>query len=273
MIATCDVFPRLATITRLQSNGEEMPHHPQDPPHSRLARTRQGSLLNLFQVGVLNVILAWTTSGFAGPLEDAVAAWRQRDVAKAFELLRPLAEQGVAQAQWRLGMIYLTEQKNDAEAVKWFRKAADQDDDQGQWFLGNMYFSGWGVRKDEVEAASWYRKAADKGHIDAQRTLGIIYITGQGVVPDHVEAAKWMRKAADQGDSTAQESLGLMYHRGDGVPQDYVLAHMWSILAVAQGAKGAAFVRDAAAEKMTPEQIGEAQRLAREWKPVVGKQN
>ena len=64
-----------------------------------------------------------------------------------------------------------------------------------------------------------------------------------------------------------------MYHRGDGVPQDYVLAHMWSILAVAQGAKGAAFVRDAAAEKMTPEQIGEAQRLAREWKPVVGKQN
>ena len=108
---------RLATITRLQSNGEEMPHHPQDPPHSRLARTRQGSLLNLFQVGVLNVILAWTTSGFAGSLEDAVAAWRQRDVAKAFELLRPLAEQGVAQAQWRLGMIYLTEQKNDAERV------------------------------------------------------------------------------------------------------------------------------------------------------------
>jgi hypothetical protein len=48
---------------------------------------------------------------------------------------------------------------------------------------------------------------------------------------------------------------------------------MWSILAVAQGAKGAAFVRDAAAEKMTPEQIGEAQRLARERKPVVGKQN
>jgi TPR repeat protein len=74
------------------------------------------SLLNLYQFGVLSVILAWTTSGFAGSLEDAVAAWRQRDVAKAFELLRPLAEQGVAQAQWRLGMIYLTEQKNDAEA-------------------------------------------------------------------------------------------------------------------------------------------------------------
>jgi TPR repeat protein len=128
------------------------------------------SLLNLYQFGVLSVILAWTTSGFAGSLEDAVAAWRQRDVAKTFELLRPLAEQGVAQAQWRLGMIYLTEQKNDAEAVKWFRKAADQDDDQGQWFLGNMYFSGWGVRKDEVEAASWYRKAADKGHIDARES-------------------------------------------------------------------------------------------------------
>ena len=42
------------------------------------------SLLNLYQFGVLSVILAWTTSGFAKSLEDAVAAWRQRDVAKTF---------------------------------------------------------------------------------------------------------------------------------------------------------------------------------------------
>lgn len=56
-----------------------------------------------------------------------------------------------------------------------------------------------------------------------------------------------------------------MYHRGDGVPQDYVLAHMWWNLAAAQGVEDARGLRDNVAGMMTPSQIEEAQRLAREW--------
>jgi hypothetical protein len=51
------------------------------------------------------------------------------------------------------------------------------------------------------------------------------------------------------------------------VPQDYAIAHMWLNLAAAGGAKVAAELRDAVAAKMTPSQIAEAQKLAREWKP------
>lgn len=58
-----------------------------------------------------------------------------------------------------------------------------------------------------------------------------------------------------------------MYEKGQGVRQDFVQAHMWYNLSAADGEKRAAEARDALAKQMTPAQIAEAQRLAREWKP------
>ena len=63
----------------------------------------------------------------------------------------------------------------------------------------------------------------------------------------------------------AQYSLGLRYNDGKGVPQDYVRAHMWWNLASARGLEYAKTNRDIVADKMTPADIAEAQRLAREW--------
>ena len=63
-----------------------------------------------------------------------------------------------------------------------------------------------------------------------------------------------------------------MYANGRGVPQDYVQAHMWFNLAEFHSSPGrvhdkAAQDRDAVAKRMTPTQIAEAQKLAREWRP------
>jgi hypothetical protein len=52
-----------------------------------------------------------------------------------------------------------------------------------------------------------------------------------------------------------------------GVPQDYALAHMWYNLTAASGWQLAARSRERVAKQMTPAQIAEAQKLAREWKP------
>jgi uncharacterized protein len=71
----------------------------------------------------------------------------------------------------------------------------------------------------------------------------------------------------DQGNAIAQWSLGSAYEHGHGVTQDYVVAHMWLNLAAAQGDGDASKERDHLAQYMTPDQIAEAQRLAREWKP------
>ena len=58
-----------------------------------------------------------------------------------------------------------------------------------------------------------------------------------------------------------------MYASDQCVPQDYVLAHMWFNLAASGGYKNANSNRDNVAGEMTPEQIAEAQKLAREWQP------
>ena len=80
-----------------------------------------------------------------------------------------------------------------------------------------------------------------------------------------------LKARAEQEDANAQLNLGVMYAKGQGVPQDYVQAHKWINLAAsrASGPDAAKYgkARDRVADKMTPAQVAEAQRLAREWKP------
>ena len=58
----------------------------------------------------------------------------------------------------------------------------------------------------------------------------------------------------------------MLYYEGQGVPKGYVLASMWLTLAAAQDAKFAE-ARDLIEKELTPDQLAEAQRLAREWRP------
>jgi len=84
---------------------------------------------------------------------------------------------------------------------------------------------------------------------------------------DYATALRLWRPLAEQGNADAQSNLGTMYYKGQGLTQDYVQAHMWWNLSAAQGEPGAAKNRDLVARTMTPTMIGEAQKLAREWKP------
>ena len=92
-----------------------------------------------------------------------------------------------------------------------------------------------------------------------------MYASGQGVPQDYKEATKLIRLSAEQGFPSAQSNLGLIYARGQGVPQDYVLAHMWSNLSGSNGYEDAIKLRTILERQMTPAQIAEAQKLAREW--------
>ncbi len=115
-------------------------------------------------------------------------------------------------------------------------------------------------------------KAAEQGNAGAQSNLGAMYQNGQGVPQDYAKALQWYRKAAEQGKASAQNNLGVMYSKGQGVPQDYVQAHMWYNLAASRPSPGVDLDqsvkhRDIVAKMMTPAQISEAQKLAREWRP------
>jgi TPR repeat protein len=128
-----------------------------------------------------------------------------------------------------------------------------------------MYRTGMGVVQDHKEAVRWYRKAADQGDAAAQFNLALMYANGQGVAQDYKEAVKWYRKSAEQGVAAAQSNLGLMYSDGTGVLNDNVRAHMWYNVAGANGNKIGADNRVIIEKRMTPAQIAEAQKLAREW--------
>ena len=125
-------------------------------------------------------------------------------------------------------------------------------------------------RSDYATAFVLFRSLAEQGYAGAQFQLGFLYRMGWGVPQDYVEALKWLRRAAAQGNRYAQSHLGFMHRDGEGVQKDYVQAHMWFNLsaAAAKFNEGniAAEERDKLASKMTPAQIAEAQKLAREWR-------
>jgi TPR repeat protein len=211
---------------------------------------------------------------FAAPVaaEDAVDAYRRGDYLTALRLIRPLANDDEAAAQFNLGLMYLTGkgvQRDDAAAGIWFRKAAEQGYALAQSNLGVMYRDGRGVPQNYTDAVMWFRKAADQGDAVAQYLLGDQYANGAGVSQDYTEAMIWFRKAAEQGHPMARLYLGVMYAEGRGVTQDFVRAHMWFDLSAAQGEQKAAKALDMAERRMTPAQIAEAQLAASFIRPAM----
>ena len=191
--------------------------------------------------GIVAVFLALVLSGpvLAADFQVGLEAHERGDYATALLEWLPLAEQGDVYAQYNLGV---------------------------------MYANGRGVTQNYTVAVQWYRLSAALGFADAQYNLGVMYAKGQGVSQDYVEAANWYRRAAEQNDGISQSTLGIMYTKGYGVPQDFVRAHMWLSLAASNLSPGydhdtAVRNREYATSLMTPAEIAEAQRLAREWQP------
>jgi TPR repeat protein len=154
-----------------------------------------------------------------------------------------------------------------ATALREWRPLAEQGNAIAQYNLGLLYRKGRGVPQDDVQARKWYDKAAVQGHAKAQYNLGTLYFNGEGVPKDYQQALRWFRLAADQGEAIAQTKIAIMYEDGQGVPHDRVQAYTWYSLAITSGDKPATLLRNLLTDKMTPAQIAEAQRLAREWKP------
>jgi len=213
--------------------------------------------------------------GFRYAAGNGVAA----DYRKAAKWHRKAAEQGLATAQFVLATDYangLGVKTDLVEAARWYTHAAEQHLPEAQFALGKCYASGEGVGADVVEAAKWYQRAADQNIVEAIAELGQCHLDGTGVTKDVVEGVKLIRNAAEQGYASAQNRLGLCYLKGEGMTKDYVQAHKWFNLAAAQGgARAIDFKLNLAKAEanMTPEQIAEAQQLAREFRSHLPSDN
>ena len=122
-------------------------------------------------------------------------------------------------------------------------------------------------RGDYATALREWRPLAEQGDARAQFDLGLLYENGDGVPRDNAKAHRWYEKSAAQGGAKAQFYLGMQSAFGEGGPLDLVQAHMWYSLAAGNGHAAATVYRDDLARQMTPAQITEAHKRAREWKP------
>lgn len=184
-----------------------------------------------------------------------------KSVSLGFSLL--LANGSIVYAQDFAKGFEATQKGDFATALSEWRPLAQQGDADAQYNLGLMYDNGQGVTQDYKEALKWYRLAAAQGHSTAQSNIGFMYNKGLGVTQDYKEALWWFRLAAAHGNVGAQSNLGAMYGNGQGVIQDNVYAHMWFNIAASGGSANAMKNRDSIAEKMTAADISKAQDLAR----------
>jgi uncharacterized protein len=203
--------------------------------------TERGSMASAVSPrwAVLAIVLTLTICATAGPLEDGMAAYRDKDYAKAASLWTPLAEKGDAAAQY---------------------------------YLGTLFAEGKGVAQNDATAFAWFERSAKQGNPDGQYNLGASYAAGTGVPKSYVEAAKWFQRAADQGMVFAQVNLGLLYAAGNGVPQDNIEAFKWLDIAfrrlpAGESAMSVAHAMEDVTAKMTREQIDEARARERQFKP------
>lgn len=138
----------------------------------------------------------------AQSIEEAEFAYERGDYTQAARLFGPLAEQGVASAQFYLGLMYERGRgvrQDHSTALLWFRKAAAQGYAGPQNNLGLMYERGRGVRKDLVRALMWYTVAAamlngDEGKSAVERRD---HLTSQMTAPQIKQAQEMARRCQE----------------------------------------------------------------------------
>ena len=156
--------------------------------------------------------------------------------------------------------------KDYKAAYNILKPLADGGDANAQYIIGCMCEMGLGIPQNYRAAFVWYESAFKQGYAMAQFKMGEIHYQGlMGMPENHVLARDCFRNSAVKGIASAQYNLAGMYERGEAVAVCLTDAHKWYNIAASNGYENAATERDRIAENMTPRDIIEAQDLALFW--------
>ncbi len=90
--------------------------------------------------------------------------------------------------------------QNYHQALSYLKPLAEQGNAEAQCMIGNMYHLGLSVERNVLEAIKWYTKSAQQGYGIAANNLGGIYLTGdEGVDKNQTQAEQWFQQAREQG--------------------------------------------------------------------------
>ncbi|RKZ48253.1 MAG: hypothetical protein DRQ58_04875 [Gammaproteobacteria bacterium] len=141
--------------------------------------------------------------------------------------------------------------------------SSDTTDDSASniYERGLAFEFGEGVPQNYSTAYEFFRKSADQNYAPAQYKLGLAYAYGQGTEKDPEAAIEWYKKSAAQGYALAQRTLATLYMSGDGIEQNMPLALAWYDILADGGNVMDVHRRDALKEKLTSDEIDEANIL------------
>lgn len=166
--------------------------------------TMQANIRNVAQLRRFNNCLQESTTVHIDDdevgieLASAIAAFEAKEFRRAMQLMSPLAELGVADAQFRMAVMYqngLGIVADGHRAYQWMSAAAEQDFALAQHGLGFMFAHGEGVPRDGMQAVKWLERGAEQGLIGSMATLAELYVRGELVGRDVAKARGWYERA------------------------------------------------------------------------------
>ena len=189
-----------------------------------------GIILALLLVGFVSVMILIVIGSSASSGNNVVI----EEDATANELL-PLAEDGNADAMYRLGEIYFYGENGEKidydKSLYWMTKAADEEHYDALKFLMFMYnVEATPYEFDFAKSVEFAERVLEQNpeDSDAMFTIGYCYsVGGYGIEIDYEEAVKWYTKAAELGEPDAMYNLALCYYYGYGVEVDQEKFDMW----------------------------------------------
>ena len=160
---------------------------------------------------------------------------RDSFVTKRIKQLQSTAEQGDAEAQYKLGFL-LYQAERYTEALHFILRSARNGNRDAEFLMGSFYKKGFpNLELNPNLAFNWFLKAAQQEHLKATNEVGYSYFYGEGVEKDKEQAIYWLKKAANQGFHVAMYNLGVLFFKS----KDKEQAIYWLKKAIQKGNKQA----------------------------------
>jgi hypothetical protein len=130
-------------------------------------------------------------------LGPALKTHRAELVARAQEVCGPLFEQADPVGLYAIGRLRLADipDTGNDDGLELIQRAAEAGLADAQARLGRMYLQGEGVAPDPERAVGLFERAARQGHPMAQYELGQRYYAGEGIAKDPAAAYRWFALA------------------------------------------------------------------------------
>jgi TPR repeat protein len=138
------------------------------------------------------------TSPARADFKAGLEAYESGDFKGALTEWLPLAEQGLVEAEFNVGLLYYHGrgvEQDHAGAAEWYRRAAEQGYLRAQYALGEMYEDGDGIPQDLIQAYKWFRLANREKYEDARKRRKRVAerLTDHDLAQAELQVREWVR--------------------------------------------------------------------------------